>query len=277
MCALFVPLSNTAADLEARAAPPGEREWNIERAEQLLTSLTGVLSSRVVAKPGGEIEEIHVLTTTEVSPKQTVRNVESALLADFDLEVDHRKISVAQTSQRTKEPGPQARVVPDDDRGAAAGAQPAPAPQAEPAPRRATEERIIFLGHEFASDGPRKIRLKVAVEWADSGRAEGEAVGTDLPKSRVEAAARATLQALEACAGLREECDTDFTLALDGVRLVDAFEGQYVLVSVHAITGRDATPLVGSASVRHSPERAVILATLQATDRWVRGRVNSGP
>lgn len=63
-----------------------------------MKSLPGILSVRIVARPGGEIEEVHLLTTTEVSAKQTVRNVESALKARFHLEVDHRKISVAQTS-----------------------------------------------------------------------------------------------------------------------------------------------------------------------------------
>lgn len=62
-------------------------------------SLQGVVSARIVARPGGDVEEVHMLTTAEVRPKQTVRNVESALLAHLDLSVDHRKISVAQTTE----------------------------------------------------------------------------------------------------------------------------------------------------------------------------------
>ena len=72
-------------------------EWNIEKAEALLNSLRGVVSARVVARPGGVIEEIHLLTEGDVPPKQSVRNVESALLAHFGLKIDHRKVSVAQT------------------------------------------------------------------------------------------------------------------------------------------------------------------------------------
>ena len=71
-------------------------EWNIERAEALLNSLRGVVSARVVARPGGVIEEIHLLTDGDVPAKQSVRNVESALLAHFGLKIDHRKVSVAQ-------------------------------------------------------------------------------------------------------------------------------------------------------------------------------------
>src|SRR5690348_8457886 len=71
--------------MSGRASSPKRANWTIGGAEELLQSLPGVLSARVVAKPGGEVEEIHLLTTTEVSPKATVRNVESALLAHYDL------------------------------------------------------------------------------------------------------------------------------------------------------------------------------------------------
>ena len=85
--------------------------WTIHEAEGLLLSLKGVVSARLVTRPGGEVEEVHLLTTDEVKPKQTVRNVESALLAHLDLEVDHRKISVAQTKERLPEPAEPERAV----------------------------------------------------------------------------------------------------------------------------------------------------------------------
>src|SRR6185369_5839596 len=67
----------------------------IERAEELLQTLPGVLNVRIVSGQTGEVSEVHILTTTEVSPKQTVRNVESALLAHLGMRVSHKKISVA--------------------------------------------------------------------------------------------------------------------------------------------------------------------------------------
>ena len=63
------------------------------------------------------------------------------------------------------------------------------------------------------------------------------------------------------------------TLALDGVKVVNAFDRDFVLVAVHAMAGRDVTPLAGATVVESSADRSAILATLQATDRWVRGRV----
>ena len=72
--------------------------WGIRRAENLLTSLEGVLSARVVTTPLGEVSEVHILAQAGLAPKQLVRNIESALLAQLGLRVDHRKISIAQTA-----------------------------------------------------------------------------------------------------------------------------------------------------------------------------------
>ena len=66
------------------------------RIERLLCGLAGVVSARAVAQPDGMIEEIHVLATERLHPKQVVRNVESALSAGLGLDVDRRVISVAQ-------------------------------------------------------------------------------------------------------------------------------------------------------------------------------------
>ena len=75
----------------------------IQRAEELLATLPGVISARIVATSNGTVDEIHLLTTTEVTPKQTVRNVESALIAHLGMRVSHKKISVATSddAQRT--------------------------------------------------------------------------------------------------------------------------------------------------------------------------------
>ena len=53
------------------------------RAEELLSSLPGVISARIMADPNGTISEIHVLTSLDVAPKQTVRNIENAAFASY--------------------------------------------------------------------------------------------------------------------------------------------------------------------------------------------------
>src|SRR5215210_7519742 len=84
----------------------------IKRAEELLQTLPGVMAVRIIASETGAVDEIHVLTSAEVTPKQTVRNVESALIAHLGMRVDHRKISVATSveTKRTPEEKPQSQV-----------------------------------------------------------------------------------------------------------------------------------------------------------------------
>jgi hypothetical protein len=243
--------------LHFKGLPP-DSGWTIQRAEDLLNSLQGVVSVRVVARPGGEIDEIHLLTNTEVSPKQTVRNVESALKAHFHLEVDHRKISVAQSSEAVKvekEPEPQRpllieRILP---------------PPGEP--------RILLLGHQVETARGRRVKVSVTVEW-NGEEFTGEALGTDHPRSRLETVARATLAAIEGIAMAQDQdaSKAGITLALDGVKEMEAFDRSYILVGVDAIHERDVATLAGATAVEGTPERAAILATLQATHRWVRGR-----
>jgi hypothetical protein len=231
--------------------PPAGEGWSVERAEELLRSLTGVVSARVVTAADGEVEEIHILTTDQVGAKQTVRNVESALLAHLDLTIDHRRISVAQTKEQPK---------PNGQVGAANGSG-------------TKEGRILFLGHLAEPDKAHRVRYQVQVEWQGK-RFWGDASGADLPRTRLETVAHATLRGVEAAvaAGRGEEQGT-MALELDGVKLVEAFDRTYALVAVHAIGGREVRRLSGAAIVDGAPDRAVIMATLQATDRWVRGQL----
>lgn len=69
---------------------------SVDEIEALIKRLPTVLRCHVAVNEWGAVEEIHVLTTLDRSPKQIVRDVESALLAQWNLRVDHKKISVAQ-------------------------------------------------------------------------------------------------------------------------------------------------------------------------------------
>jgi len=231
------------------AEPTPKPEWNIERAEALLSSLKGVVSARVVARPGGVIEEIHLLTEGDVTAKQSVRNVESALLAHFGLEIDHRKVSVAER---------------DSEKGAAVKAL-------EAFGGRSAETRFLFVTHRVETEQAHRVRIAVTVEW-DGEQYEGEASGADLPRARLETTASATLRAIER-AIVAQLGEGELTLSVDGVKVIEAFDGQFVLVAIHAIYGRSITALAGAAAVEDTADRAVILGTLQAADRWVRGRI----
>ena len=242
----------------------------IQRAEELLLTLPGVISARIMADPSGAVEEIHVLTTDAVSPKQTVRNIESALIAHLGMRVSHKKISVAMTSEGS---GPRPRFssgahpvlermsVPQ---GVPAVPEPAPVPTpastpviAPNSPRRA----LYFEDIEIRRSRSRGVLVRVSLKKGDE-EFIGEAEGMESERIRVELAARATLAAIAASGESRG-------FALEGYRMLDAFEREFVFVGVTVRAGRETVLLTGSAEVRESAETASVLAVLDATNRWL--------
>lgn len=67
-----------------------------EEIRSLICQLQGVISADVSYNGQDEIQEIHVLANFDRSPKQVVRDIESILVTQRGLRLDHKKISVAQ-------------------------------------------------------------------------------------------------------------------------------------------------------------------------------------
>jgi len=219
----------------------------IQRAEELLCTLPGVISVRIVAGAHGAVDEIHLLTTEEVAPKQTVRNVESALMAHLGMRVSHKKISVA-----TSLDGGRARAA------ALPAAAPDPTPAVVPAPVGRT---LYFEDIEVRRSRVRGVACRVTLQKGGE-TFSGEADGVDGERLRVDLAARATLAAIAASGETR-------ALALEGTRIVEAFERAFVFVGVTTRFGRETVLLTGTAEVKESPETASVLAVLDATNRWI--------
>jgi len=222
---------------------PTPDPWGVKRAENLIASLTGILSARVVVTPLGEVSEIHVLTRADMQPKQVVRNIESALMAQLGMKIDHRKISVAQT----------------------ADVKPIEALQQEAISTRAKQRVVVFRGLEIRpAERAQRVQVRVKLTYGER-EAEAEEKGTDTLRNRVEAAARATAACLD-------ELVPDNSLALEGAQIVEAFERRFVFVAVHGLGGREAQLLTGTCEIRESAERSAVLAVLDATNRWVDAR-----
>jgi hypothetical protein len=225
----------------------------IQRAEELLATLPGVLSAKIIASSTGAIEEIHLLTTEEVAPKQTVRNVESALIAHLGLRVSHKKISVASTSETRERMTPAGGTVLDRSSGAMAAIGAAPDLRG----RRV----LLFEDIEVRRSRTKGVAVRVTLRRGDE-QFVGEAEGVENERLRMELAARATLSAIAACGESR-------TLGLEGCKQVEAFEREFVFVGVTARYGRESALLTGSAEVKESPETSAVLAVLDATNRWM--------
>lgn len=234
----------------------------IRRAEELLATLPGVIAARIIASDNGAVDEIHVLTTSEVTPKQTVRNIESALIAHLGMRVDHRKISVATTleSQPSRE---SVREAKERDAKVAADAAAAIAAPILPVKLERLNGRLLYFEDvEVRRSRAKGIACRVTLKKGDESFV-GEAEGMENERSRIELAARAALQALA------QAEPSDRALALDGVRLIEAFDREFVFVGVTARLARTSALLTGSCEIRESAETASVLAVLDATNRWI--------
>ena len=215
--------------------------WGLRRVERLLRSVEGVDSLKIVPDGLGAIDEIHVLSGSGLGAKQIVRNIESALLAQFGLQIDYRKISIAQVRQQDLP------ITPID----------APEPEPPPEPRR-----IILRGFNVDRRADERVSCRVRLGENDETY-EGQAQGPDYARARLEVVAQAVLN------GLSRATEGASTFGVEGVSQVDVLGRRLIVALVHASAGRATLSLSGIAEVRDSVEEAVVLACLNATNRWM--------
>ena len=220
----------------------------LKKAEELLSTLQDVVSARIVSDATGAIDSIHVLVMGTSTPKQIVRNIESALMAHLGLRIDHRKISVATTVKRpvTNPEGEPAAVAKQDVVVATAG------------------RALYFEDVEVRGSRAKGVACKVTLRRGTE-QFVGEAEGFETERSRVEIAARAALAAIALCDG------GDLKLSFEGAKVINAFDRELVLVGVLVRSARSTVLLTGSCEVKDGLETASALAVLNATNRWVEG------
>lgn len=226
-------------------------------AERLLGALAGVVSAHVVADATGEIVEIHILASSDLHPKQMVRNVESALSAGLGLTIDRRIVSVAQlrTDVDSNGQGPGGRVrresLDQEDSGHEhRWLQGLPGE---------VERRLEFVRYESRRDAE---RCQCQVVFRDGAReVAGSGSGPDTRAGRTEAAARAVFDGIG-------KARPDLQVKLEATAISSNRGHSFVLVAAHAVLQRNLVRLAGAAPLSRSPEEAAILAALQAANRW---------
>ena len=219
--------------------------WGLNEVEELLAGLQGVGSLKVVPDGHGGIDEVHVVSDHSVGPKQIVRNIESALLAEFGLQIDHRKISVAQVRQ----PDILADGGESDE------------DAVETVDEGESGRWLLVDGREIDRKAGKKVQCRVTLQ--SNGEAfEGEAEGPDFSQSRLDVASEAVLTALNA-ATLE-----DVSFRLESVKRLDNLDRDLVIAVVQGQERRRSVSLPGVSLVSDSPEEAAVLACLHATNRW---------
>lgn len=195
--------------------------------EEAIRQIREVMAVRVVAGDRGGVEEIHVLAGSGRSPKQIVRDIESSLMAQFGLSVDHKKISVAQIE--------------------------------EGAPVAWGTGRLRLLSVRFTTDGPR-VEAEVKLEFDDVVHS-GKSCGPSSEVNRLRVAAEATL------AAVAEYFNSNYQLAVDDVLVLEVRSRRIVLTVMSLIAQGGEETLVGSSLIRGPETDAVVRSVLDALNR----------
>ena len=213
--------------------------------EEALRQIPGVRAASVVTGPDASPTEVHVLATPGKAAKQVVRDVQSLAMARYDLEIDHRIVSVVQIGEG--EPGAPAAAEPDVEGDPAAATSP-------------HRPRIAAIAVRTA-DGQTDASVTLA---AGAELFEGNAVGPAGTSHRPRLVAAATLDAVGDLLG--QSCEVESALIVHT-------ESRDVALSVLTLSvprlGEQV--LTGSAAVRGDDADAVARSVLDALNRHLTG------
>ena len=224
------------------------REWVVE-AQKLLLSLRDIVGADIsVSEDGKTLQEINILAEGHRPPKQIVRDVRSALRAEYQVDVDYRKISVAQRRESEKDAG----------RGTEAGATvlslPAVHVDEEPVANRL---RFEGVGVEI-DQATCNVRVELGLGNREAvGEASGNPAGRQVPRLVAEATLEAVVKFLE----------PGYSLVLTELKTIVLGGEEILLVSVKFFKDRAEKTLVGSCAVDHNLQQSVVYATLDALNR----------
>lgn len=277
---------------------PNERDAWVADAQRWITDLNGVKQCRINLDDQGEIIEVLAVTGMDKPSRLFVRDIETVLKTRLAIDVDYKKISVAQvidprpsessgiTHHDTRalfEGDLDSDIAPDTAAYLEAMSQPheppatgiiedvpkaedqPPEPEAEPEPIPA-----VILAEELA---PRIVCTNVGLMASDlivraevqlrAGQVEalGRVEGPNHADSDLVLVARAAVEAIA------QFLIDPVLLHLKEVRLENLGGQDVVLTAVELVEGRRSETLLGSCSTRHNRQQAVVHSVLDALNR----------
>jgi hypothetical protein len=210
--------------------------------EDALRHLPGVKAASVVTGPDAVPTEVHVLATPGKAPKQVVRDVQSLALARYDIDIDHRIVSVVQIGDD------EVRMVVDEEV--------AEETAADPVVRPSIAAVMVRSGHG-------ETQATVTLTIGDQVF-EGNSQGPAGQSHRARLVALATVEAVAELLG--QPCEVESaTIVATGAREV----ALAVLTLMVPRTGEQV--LTGAAVVRGDEADAVVRSVLAALNRQLAG------
>jgi hypothetical protein len=199
--------------------------------ETALSQVAEIRAARIVSSDEGVIQEIHVLADPSKTPKQLVRDIESMIMAQFGIPIDHKKVSIAQLGRES--------IVIDET-------------PAAPARARINSVHTDVMGVRAVATVTLELEGEVY-----TGVAEGPASTT----GRRRLVGQATLNAVE------KYTAGTFGFALEDVAIVTLGRERVAVSCVILVTPLGEQALAGSALARQSENDSLVRATLDAINR----------
>jgi len=210
--------------------------YEVEDIERSLKVLNDILFVKIVLSEDRDIKEIHVITKDSSNPKKIIRDIESFLLAKYNIQVDYRKISIAQVKgEGLKEE----QMKEDAD---------------FPLRLRFSDIKVTTIGNYYEVlvqlEGNKKIY-------------EGKASGKNWSQNQEYLVAKATLE------GISSYLEGSIFFQIDEIKKIKLDSKEIVVVSINLVDSKGKDNLVGSAVISDDFNRAVVKAILKATNRRI--------
>lgn len=200
----------------------------------LLLRLPGIYAASVRLDDAGGVSELHIVASNARNPKQISRDVQSALLASFELPVDHRVISIAQLSANPFEENEEPDILDSDI-------------------------RLQCLGVTTRVEGD---RYYLNVHLRQNGQDfEGNAECRNTPTQRCHAAAQATLNAVHASLGVEDA----FTVIAAQTIMVSGIA--IAITILEYASAQSERLLIGAARQGDAAATGFVKSTLDALNR----------
>lgn len=216
---------------------PKRFDLDVETVEKSLKDISDVLFAKIVLAEDKNIKEIHVITRNSTNPKKITRDIESFLLAKYNIQVDYRKISIAQVKEDKINEEPNKETV------------------------SSLPSRLKFVDLKVTTVGDYS---EIIVRLEENNKIfEGKVSGKNWSENQEYLVAKATLESISSY------LEGSIFFQLDELKKVNLDGKEAVVASIYLIEARGKEHLVGSTLVGDDFNKAIVKAILKATNRRI--------
>jgi len=214
---------------------PRRFNYEVGDIEKSLKDLNDILFAKIVLSEDGDIKEIHIITKDSSNPKRITRDIESFLLAKYNIQVDYRKISIAQVKDKEIKEG----QIQEEE--------------SESSFRiKLSDIKVGAIGNQF----------EVSVKFENNGKIyEGKISGKNWNDNREYLVAKAALEGISSC------LEGSIFFQVDEIKKIELDSKEIIIVCINLIDSKRKENLVGSTVIKDDFNKAIIKAILKATNR----------